>query len=393
MFRNVCVFGTGDAAAPVAIEHWVEGELPAGLGANIVLAANWLRGGVSGRFVYQSVKSALRRASVNSAGLSYRAGLTVLASYYGAENFGHQLFDNWAVFEFLRHDGSAAMAGDIARCGQVSASGVSAGDLATLVPPPGSCNATAAQLMLVQSCQTYDYMPGGSHLSVSEHAASCLMHEARIFPLTDFSALTSPLPTAGARACVEYLVAGNGDGLGYGIPAEAQWAFRNAVYRHLGLDAIAGPLSPRVLILVKTSISRTATHATWEAALALSENLTDAGFGVDVEAAFGPNDTLKAQVSRMANYSHVILPGGGGGFIAMLAAHGTHILIAAYKHSFEREKLQHARCFIRLTFLDITANRTFDAAAVLAAVNAPPALTGCNLRGYEQAVSSICLVC
>ena len=48
-------------------------------------------------------------ATTPPAGVQFYPGLTVLASYFGAENFGHHPTDNWNVFLVLRDMGLGAM--------------------------------------------------------------------------------------------------------------------------------------------------------------------------------------------------------------------------------------------------------------------------------------------
>jgi len=101
---------------------------------------------------------------------------------------------------------------------------------------------------------------------------------------------------------------------------------------------------------VKTGLARFNIHATFDAAESLAHYLRDRYF-VDV-LSLPATSSLRSQIQLLQNYSHVVLPGGGEGFLAMLAPFGMHI-IAAY-HLAEQESLLSARCYARISIASHT---------------------------------------
>ena len=305
----------------------------------------------------------------NRTSRTFRKGVTVLAGYYGAENFGHHIHDNWSRFESLRLIGIAAAAADKFQSAEES--------MAAGMP---------SHLLLARDCDTYDYAHAGGHKSRNEFVASCHAHEARFFPLSNFASLQSV--SLGQSACFEYMVAGDCDEkgrIGYSgrrLPLESVWDFRNSVYTKLNIPTDQRPASQNILIVVKTSLARfPQNHASLASAEALAQYLrASTGLSVDVAPIGSPSDSIKCQVELMINYTHIVLPGGGAGFIAMLAPLASHILIAAYDG--EMLSLEAVSCFARLTPLTI-ANRSYDNDAVLAAVRSPPDLAACDLDSYK----------
>ena len=77
----------------------------------------------------------------------------------------------------------------------------------------------------------------------------------------------------------------------------------------------------------------------------------------------------------MANYSHIVFPGGGGGFNAMLVATGTHILVPPYPG--EETIFLKTHCYARVSLISLQ-NRVYDKGAILEAIRAPPALAACT---------------
>lgn len=301
---------------------------------------------------------------------AFQEGLTVMAGYYGAENFGHQIHDNWNRFESLRLLGLAAADADRRRAGAAP---------------------ILSHLLLARDCDTYDYTFAGPHSSRSEFAANCHAHQARFFPLSAFSSVQSV--SVGHSACFEYLVAGDCDEkgrIGFSgrrLPLEALWDWRNSVYSKLGLPVDLPPSSQNILVVVKAGLARSPdNHATPAAAEALAEFLrASTSSAVDVVPLAGPSDSIGSQVALMLNYSHIVLPGGGAGFIAMLAPFSANILIAAYDG--EMLSLEAVSCFARLTPLHIT-NRAYDHAAVLAAIRSPPEMARCDMASYKASRQS-----
>jgi len=143
-----------------------------------------------------------------------------------------------------------------------------------------------------------------------------------------------------------------------------------------------------VLILVKTTTPRINVHMKMEQALVLAEVLRSNGLRVDVRPSFSSHDSLRDQISFAAGYEHVILPGGGGGFLSMLLARGTHVIIPPYDEA-EAKKFVKAECLVRTTLLRLEANRgLFDENSVLAAIKSPPPLTPCALTWYRDMATS-----
>jgi hypothetical protein len=303
----------------------------------------------------------------------FRKGLTVLASYYGAENFGHHLFDNWNQFGFLREIGFRAM--HAKRSSQN-----------LKVDGSGREELGRATLLIARGCVDYDYSPAGHHLSRTEFAVDCARHQARFFPLSDFGEILM-VPELQPRACFEYVVAGNGNMYGVNLPAEALWDFRSRLYQNLGLSQFEYALPKSdggVLILVKEIVApRYPIHASMDEALRVAKVIrTNTGLRVDVRPCFGPDDSIRAQIEFMAQYEHVILPGGGAGFVSMLVAHGTHVLLPPYPT--EDLKFLKASCFARVSLLTLN-NRMFVDNDVLTAIKFPPFLANCsNLAEYRD---------
>ncbi len=241
-----------------------------------------------------------------------------------------------------------------------------------------------AHIFLARNCSSYDYAPAGAHQSVAEFTADCIRHEARIFPLTGFA---SPTTIAAERTCVEYLVAGNAGLFGSALPSVALLDFHDRALTSLGINASADVMGTGgVLILVKTTVPRIDVHMEMDAALALAEVLrSESSFRVVVRPNFSPEDSLYDQITTAAAFEHVILPGGGAGFLSMLLARGTHVIIPPY--AAEETKFIKASCFARVTLLPLLASRTFDVNAVLAAIKSPPLLEDCDLFAYQSDMS------
>ena len=384
MFRDVCMRQSPDAPRGVPrIEHWgwagSDPVWPTGParapGGPLVLAiiAEPVNTHPALRTLYMEPTFDGMALSPNDTATPIQEGLAVLASYYGAENFGHHLFDNWMQFSFLREAGYRAMHADQRARGIVA-------------PGDGRAALGRASLILARNCDTYDYAPAGDHLNVSEFAADCTRHHARFSPLSDFDQILA-VPELQPRACFEYVVAGNANMLGLTLPSTALWDFRNRVYSNLGLSARvdSGPApGGGVLILAKTTASRVPFHAKMEEAQMLGAFLrAETGLRVDVRLVFGPDDLIRTQIEVMAGYEHVVLPGGGAGFISMLVARGTHVLIPPYPG--EEAKFAKAECFARVTLLTLNPDRTFDKLHVLRSILSPPPLAPCgSLADYRD---------
>ena len=375
VFRNVCVRGLEASLLGGSLHLFpvIEFAAPA-LPPSDALPDSFVVGTESVHpisYLGLYVPAFLAHMDVDNNAIAFQPGLTVLAGYYGAENFGHQIHDNWSRFESLRAIGVAA---------------------AVENNRAHSAESIPSHLLLARDCDTYDYSFAGPHMSRSHFAAACHAHQRRFLPLSSFATAQSVSPNR--SACFEYLVAGHCDEkgrLGFSerrLPLEAVWDFRNAVYGKLRIPWDEAPMSPNILVVVKPSFARDPqNHATPAAAEALAEFLRiSTGFAVDVVPLGGPADSIESQVLQMLNYTHVVLPGGGAGFIAMLAPFTAHMLVAAYDPG-ERLSLEAVSCFARLSTIKIS-NRAYDHNAVLAAVRSPPALAKCDLASYKTSRSN-----
>lgn len=293
-------------------------------------------------------------------GAVFAPGVTVLGAYYGAENFGHHIVNNWNRFHMLRTVGLGTAASDR-----------DAGEAQRHI---------TTRLLLARNCYSYAY-----GLLFSPH--DCLRHQSRFLPLSGFDELVN---VSEKRACFEFLVAG--DAWLFVQPAEDMWSLRNLIYGQLGLRPDAQPRGDGILILVKTTEGTRlkSVHATWESSEKLASHLRlSTGMEVQVRAAPGPDTSLIDQINVMSQFSHVVLPGGGAGFIAMLAAHGTHVLVAAYvDNPFDKLWLTANKCFSRVSFITLT-NRSFDVHRVSREIRRPaPRVSQCDLEGRRVSLQT-----
>ena len=301
-------------------------------------------------------------SNVTPDALHFRDGVHVLASYYGAENFGHHVLDNWNIFYKLLRS-------------------------AKLTQFSSSPDANPAHLLLARDCDAFNYIEffSGAFLGGTGDDGlklDCRKHESRFESVSGFDTVSTP---SSERTCYKNLIAGGGK---FGRPGpfqplETLWDFRNGVYARLGIAADEGPLTSGVLVLVKMStVVRFPVHASLDNAERLATFLRGATrLHVDVLPLPGPEASISSQVHLMRNYSHVILPGGGGGFIGMLAAYGGHVLVAAY--DFEKMSFERPTCYARVTTISLH-DRDFDHAHILQAIESPPPLATCDMDAYTH---------
>jgi hypothetical protein len=274
----------------------------------------------------------------------------VVGDLYGAENFGHQVADNWLGFFSLRNAGVREH---------------EAGERGTV----------STHLHLGQDCEHYrGYALAGFQASSGRTEEKfrqlCARHTSALGPL--FFDTVSQM-AVGETMCFERLVVGMRDVRAFTRAPKEVEAFHDEVLSRFGLDPEAAPPNQTLIVTKKArgsslAMSPVETHpdhiygrlVSNTSTAELVHRLTGSGLTPRVRVREFPGGlTFEEQVRLLANFSNVILPGGGLGFVLFFAAKGTHVSVSAYKFWDELQVLKMPMCYANVRYFFPLKNATY----------------------------------